>query len=143
MLFINLIYFPSIKSTLLGFPKIVIDALVLFPSLDVSTLKVKKNQSYDLTQKFQVEWVVKMPWVELQVDSNGCGKYVKCKICFQVDHKNKLLAPKWDFFQKHASHRKVDFFLKGVKKGEWYIIKDYKHARNEITYACKGKEFVL
>lgn len=49
MLFINLIYFPSIKSTLLGFPKIVIDALVLFPSLDVSTLKVKKNQSYDLT----------------------------------------------------------------------------------------------
>jgi len=33
--------------------------------------------------------------------------------------------------------------MKGVKKGEWYINKDYKHSKNEATYASKGKEFVL
>jgi hypothetical protein len=33
--------------------------------------------------------------------------------------------------------------MKGVKKGEWYINKDYKHSKNEAIYASKGKEFVL
>jgi hypothetical protein len=34
-------------------------------------------------------------------------------------------------------------FLKAVKKGEWYMAKDCKHAKNEIAYACKGREFIL
>jgi hypothetical protein len=29
--------------------------------------------------------------------------------------------------------------LKGVKKRDWYISKDYKHAKNEVVYACEGK----
>jgi len=33
--------------------------------------------------------------------------------------------------------------MKGVKKGEWYTSNDYKHNKNVVIYACKGREFVL
>jgi hypothetical protein len=33
--------------------------------------------------------------------------------------------------------------LKEVKKGEWYMAKDYKHPKNEIVYAFKGRELML
>ncbi len=61
----------------------------------------------------------------------------------EVEHKDKLLAPKWDSLQKHVSKRKLDKPMKGVEKIEWYISKDCKHNKNETTYASKGKEFVL
>jgi hypothetical protein len=32
---------------------------------------------------------------------------------------------------------------RGEKKGIWYTNKDYKHQKNEATYASKGKEFIL
>ncbi len=98
MLVINLVYFPKTKSAPLGFPEFGFDGFVLFPPFNVLALEVKKKHSYDLTQKFQVEWVVKLPWVELQVGFDGCGKYVKCKICFEVYHKDKLIALQWDSF---------------------------------------------
>jgi hypothetical protein len=28
---------------------------------------------------------------------------MKCKICLQIEYKDKLLAPKWDSLQKHAN----------------------------------------
>jgi hypothetical protein len=34
-------------------------------------------------------------------------------------------------------------FLKGVKKGPDTWLKDCKHAKNEIVYACKGRESIL
>jgi hypothetical protein len=79
VLVINLIYSPSTESTPSGFLKFGIDGLVLFPPLSVSLLEVKKKHSYDVTWKFQVEWAIKLPWVEMQVGFDGCGKYVKCK----------------------------------------------------------------
>jgi hypothetical protein len=33
--------------------------------------------------------------------------------------------------------------MKGVKKGEWYIINDRKHNINQVIYASKGTKFVL
>jgi hypothetical protein len=43
VLVINLIYFPSTKITPLSFPEFGIDALGLFPPLDVLALEVKKK----------------------------------------------------------------------------------------------------
>jgi hypothetical protein len=42
---------------------------------------------------------------------------------------------------KNASCRNVEKTLRGVKKGEWYMAKDYKHTRNENNYACKGRDW--
>ncbi len=68
---------------------------------------------------------------------------VKYKICSNIEHKDKLLAPKWDSPQKHVNKRKDKNPMKWVKKGEWYVSKDCKHRKNEVVYASKGKEFIL
>jgi hypothetical protein len=84
---INSIYFLCIESSPLGSPLELfgIDARILFPPLDMLALKTKNKRSYDLTWKFQVEWVAKLPWVELQVGSNGCVHTMKCKMCSEVE----------------------------------------------------------
>jgi hypothetical protein len=50
------------------------------------------------------------------VGFDSCLHIVKCKICSKVEQKDKLLAPKWDSPYKHASKRKVDKPMKGVKR---------------------------
>jgi hypothetical protein len=62
-----------------------------------------------------------------------------CNIHSKVEQKYNHLAFKWDSFQKHVGCKKTKKVLKGVKKRDWYISKDYKHAKNEVVYACKGK----
>jgi hypothetical protein len=49
---------------------------------------------------------------------DGCVHLVKCKVCSKVEHKNKLLAPKWDPLQKHIGWRKAEKNMEGLKKGE-------------------------
>jgi len=62
----------------------------------MSSLEVNKTHAYESKRKFQVSWAVKLPWVEFQVGSDGCVHRVKCKICSEVENKDKLLAIKWD-----------------------------------------------
>jgi hypothetical protein len=33
--------------------------------------------------------------------------------------------------------KKAKKTLRGVKKVEWYMAKDYKHVKNETNYVCK------
>jgi hypothetical protein len=61
----------------------------------MSPLEVNKTQAYESKRNFQVLWVAKWPWVEFQVEFDGCVHRLKCKICSKVEHKDKLLAFKW------------------------------------------------
>jgi peroxiredoxin family protein len=72
---------------------------------------------------------------------DGCVQLMKYKVCSKVEHKNKLLAPKWDSFHKHSSRRKAKRNMKGVKKHEWCT--NNKHDKNVVIYACKGRESIL
>jgi hypothetical protein len=42
---------------------------------------------------------------------------IKCKISLKFEHKDKLLAPKWDSFQKHVGQKNINRLMKRVKKG--------------------------
>jgi hypothetical protein len=84
-----------------------------------------------------------LPWAELQMGVDGYVHLVKCKVCLEVEHKDKLLAPKWDSLDKHVALKKVERNMKGVKKGEWYTSNNYKHNKNVVIYDCKGKESIL
>jgi hypothetical protein len=53
-------------------------------------------------------------WVACGVD--GLVHTVKCKICLEVEHKNKILTAKWDPLQKHANERRTNKPMKGMKK---------------------------
>jgi hypothetical protein len=68
---------------------------------------------------------------------------VQCKIYLKVEHKDKILATKWNSLQKHVDQKNDDLPMKGVKKGEWYTNNDYKQSRNQASYVSKGREFVL
>jgi hypothetical protein len=78
-------------------------------------------------ENLKFEWVAKLTWTKLQVGFNGCVHIVKCKMYFEVEYTNNLLAPKRDFPQKHVNHRKVEIVLREVKNGEWYMSMDCKH----------------
>jgi hypothetical protein len=52
--------------------------------------------------------VIKLPWVESYVGSNANLHPIKCKNCSEVERKDKLMFHKWDFFCKHASHKKAE-----------------------------------
>jgi hypothetical protein len=41
-------------------------------------------------------------------------------------------------FKKHVSHRKAKMFLKGVKKGEWYMVKDCKHLEMKLLMHARA-----
>jgi hypothetical protein len=66
------------------------------------------------------------------------GEYhsVKCILCTEVTGREKLLAPKWDTIQKHAGRRKTkkDLPHLGIKKGEFHVSEDCKHATNARLY---------
>jgi hypothetical protein len=55
---------------------------------------------------------------------------VKCKICLEVEHKDKILTAKWDPPQKHANERKTNKPMKRMKKREWYTNNEYEHNKN-------------
>jgi hypothetical protein len=71
-----------------------------------SKLGVKKR-NYDAIRKFQDSWVLKPPWVELCVGSNGDLHTIKSRICSEVEGKYSLF-PKWGSFYKHVSDKKVE-----------------------------------
>jgi hypothetical protein len=59
------------------------------------------KKSYDSTKKFQIEWAAMVPWAEGVVSKDGMVNMVKCKICFLIEKKEKIMGCKWDTLTKH------------------------------------------
>jgi hypothetical protein len=69
--------------------------------------------------------------------SNGSLHTIKCRICNEVEGKDKLLV-KWDSFCKNASRRKAKRNIgTNVKKGDLYHSKDCMHANNHGSVATQ------
>ncbi len=77
---------------------------------------------------------MKLPWVALQIGSDGHVQIVRYKVCLDMEHKNKLLTLNQDSFQKYANCKKIEKSLNGVKKR----CMDYQRDKNEVVYAFKG-----
>jgi hypothetical protein len=66
------------------------------------------------------------------------------KVCSKIDGKDKMLAPKIDSLQKHVGKRKALVVDPGVCAiGEYYMNKDFIHAKNERLYAIARKDSIL
>jgi len=62
---------------------------------------------------------------------NGNFHIDKCRICNEVEGKDRFLFPKWDFLCKQIGDKKFDKNIGiDVKKGDWYYLKVCKHAKN-------------
>ncbi len=74
---------------------------------------------------------------------DGFISTIRCKVCTQIKHKEKLLVLKMEFLSKHASKRKAKVVGRGVVIGKWYCMKDLAHVKNEILYASLTHDYVL
>jgi hypothetical protein len=55
---------------------------------------------------------------------------VRCKLCTQIKHEEKIFVLKMEFLSKHASKRKAKVVGHGVVIGKWYFMKDLTHVKN-------------
>jgi len=82
---------------------------------------VLRRWQYEALRQFQDTWPTKLPWVEMVVGGDSRIFQVKCLICLAIQHRIKLLLPKWDTLTKHAGRRRADHDIPGMaKKGEYY-----------------------
>jgi len=99
-------------------------------------VKKPKKRSYDNTRKFQTEWATSLPWAEGFVSNGSFIHIVRCKVCFLIKNKYKIIGCKWDTLAKHQGCRIAawDLLKLGVKKGEKFIAKDCAHLKNMKLY---------
>lgn len=66
-----------------------------------------------------------------------------CKICIDVEHKEKLLVQKLDGVHKHSGKRKCKRAKPRQIIGEYYNSFDTQHAKNSQVYFTTRLIFVL
>jgi hypothetical protein len=65
---------------------------------------------------------------------DGCVTQVRCKVCSEVEGREKLLVPKIDSFWKHVGKRRALTSIGTVKQGDHYFLTTNQHVRNERVY---------
>jgi hypothetical protein len=78
------------------------------------------------------------------MDEHGKAHQVKCKVCTKIKGKEKLMAHKLDNLWKHGGRRKKIMVIPKVYNvGEYYMNKDFIHAKNERLYATTKKDTII
>jgi hypothetical protein len=67
----------------------------------------KRKKSYELNRHFQDSWAVKLQWAKAVMGADGRIIQVRCKICSDIEGREKLLVPKIDSLYKHAGRKKA------------------------------------
>jgi hypothetical protein len=67
--------------------------MILLPPLNVHLPNVPwvKKKNDDSNRKFKESWAIKLPWAELCLGLNGNLHIIKCRICNEVEGKDKIL----------------------------------------------------
>jgi hypothetical protein len=75
---------------------------------------------YERNRHWQDSWAARLPWVESSLGRDGRVTQVRCKVCSEVEGREKLLAPKIDLLWKHVGRRRALTSIGTVKKGDHY-----------------------
>jgi hypothetical protein len=94
----------------------------------------QRRQSYEQNRHWQDSWAAKLPWAESVLGRDGSVMQVRCRICSEVEGREKILAPKIDGLWKHDGHRRALITFRSVKKGEHYFLATNQHVKNERRY---------
>jgi NAD-dependent SIR2 family protein deacetylase len=65
----------------------------MFFYLVVNASKERKPK-WQVLKNFQYIWVAKFQWAKLVVEVHGKLHYVRCKICTNVEHREKVIGAK-------------------------------------------------
>jgi hypothetical protein len=120
------------------------DLIVLDPAIANAVHEAsRKRKTYELNRHFQDSWATKCPWAEPVVGINGRITQVRCKICTDVEGREKLLVPKIDSLMKHARRRRATADMGKIKRGEYFYLGNNQHVKNERVYFAKGGETIV
>jgi len=79
-----------------------------------------------LNKHFQNIEVVKVFWMEYFSHFVSKVVQVQCKVCTQIEGKNKLLIPKLDFFMEACmSSQGFGNYVKGIKKQALFLVNQH------------------
>jgi hypothetical protein len=83
--------------------------------------QTEETNSYEPTRRFQESWPAKLPWAECMKGEDGLYDFVRCLICSEFEHKEKILKPKFDTLKKHGGKRKAKKAIpsKGIRARQW------------------------
>jgi len=68
---------------------------------------------------------------------------VKCRVCFKVEGRDKLLVPKLDSLIKHSRMRKCIIAKPKVVMGQYFICPTNSHVKNEKLFVARGLDTVV
>ncbi len=68
---------------------------------------------------------------------------VPCKVCIQVEVKEKLLNPKLDGLQKHFGRQISLITHPRVAVGNYYQSNQSQHRKNERIHTIQGPHFIV
>jgi hypothetical protein len=83
-------------------------------------------------------WVAELPWVEAVVGCDGKLTMVRCKVYGKIEGHEKILVPKFDSLQKHASRCKCKVAWLGCVMRQYFMSIESQHAKNECLLASRG-----
>jgi len=116
---------------------VILDPKSASPAHDLARAK---PLGYEANRQWQDSWAARLPWAESVLGEDGRIRQVRCKICSDVEGRDKLLVPKLDSLWKHCGRRKATTSFGKVKAGDYYFLSNNVHVRNEkIFFARSGK----
>lgn len=115
------------------------DVVILDPgeAEPVYELARAKRVKYEQNHQWQDTWAARLPWAESVVNADGKIRQVHCKICTEVEGKEKLLVPKLEFLWKHCGRRKATNSFGKVESGQYYFLSNNAHVKNEKIYFAR------
>jgi len=71
-------------------------------TIDEPKKKKFKTSKWEINRVYQNKWVVRFIWYELVCEGNGNMRMVRCKVCSNIERRDKLLFLKLDYLIKHV-----------------------------------------
>jgi hypothetical protein len=117
----------------------IIDPVIATP---IHTAARQRRRTYEHNRHWQDPWAACLPWAESVLGRNGRVTQVRCKVCSEVEGREKLLAPKIDSLWKHAGWRRALTSISTVKQGDHYFLTTNQHVRNERVYFSRVRDTI-
>ncbi len=106
--------------------------------------KKKANKlEWELNKVYQDKWATRFSWSKVVCGKDGKMMMFKCKICTNIEGREKLLVPKLNSVTKHFGLKKCIKARPRIIIGKLYIFLTNVHVKNKKLYAYKRWDNVV
>lgn len=107
-------------------------------TIDEPKKKKFKTSKWEINRVYQNKWVVRFIWYELVCEGNGNMRMVRCKVCSNIERRDKLLFLKLDYLIKHVDWKKWSVVRLGGTIGPNNVNPNNAHVKTKVVYFHKA-----